>query len=90
MPEEAIEPDVVNKLGEGELLKIIAELPDGFRMVFNLYAIEGYSHKEVSELLHIEESTSRSQLTKARKILQEKLLKFQNHIYEEFWKGGFS
>ena len=77
MPEEAIEPDVVNKLGEGELLKIIAELPDGFRMVFNLYAIEGYSHKEVSELLHIEESTSRSQLTKARKILQEKLLKFQ-------------
>ena len=77
LPEEAIEPDVVNKLGEGELLKIIAELPDGFRMVFNLYAIEGYSHKEVSELLHIEESTSRSQLTKARKILQEKLLKFQ-------------
>jgi len=77
LPEEAIEPDVVNKLGEGELLKIIAELPDGFRMVFNLYAIEGYSHKEVSELLHIEESTSRSQLTKARKILQDKLLKFQ-------------
>lgn len=46
-------------------------------MVFNLYAIEGYSHKEISEALQIEESTSRSQLVKARKVLQDKLLKHQ-------------
>ena len=59
------------------LLSMINELPDGFRIVFNLYAIEGYSHKEVSEILNIEESTSRSQLAKARKVLQDKLMKFQ-------------
>ena len=42
-------------------------------MVFNLFAIEGYTHKEISELLNIEESTSRSQLVKARRILQDKV-----------------
>ena len=77
LPEESVEPDVVSSMGEGELLSMINELPDGFRIVFNLYAIEGYSHKEVSEILNIEESTSRSQLAKARKVLQDKLMKFQ-------------
>lgn len=77
MPEEAIEPDALTQFGERELLDIIEELSDGYRMVFNLYAIEGYSHKEIAGILDIEESTSRSQLTKARKILQDKLLKFQ-------------
>jgi len=48
-------------------------LPDGYRMVFNLYAVEGFSHKEIAELLNIEESTSRSQLVKARRVLQEKV-----------------
>ena len=67
-------------MAERELINIINELPDGYRMVFNLYAIEGYSHKEISEALHIEESTSRSQLVKARKVLQDKLLKHQKEI----------
>ena len=56
---------------------MIATLPDGYRLVFNLYAIEGLSHKEIAELLGIQESTSRSQLVKARKMLQEMIVKIQ-------------
>jgi len=56
-------------------LKIINELPVGYRTVFNLYAIEGYAHNEIADMLGIAESTSRSQLTKARKILQQKITK---------------
>jgi RNA polymerase sigma-70 factor (ECF subfamily) len=70
-------PNVYSDLGEEELLKMIASLPDGYRVVFNLYAIEGYSHKEIAELLDIGESTSRSQLVKARKLLQDMILKTQ-------------
>ncbi len=56
-----------------ELLKIINELPVGYRTIFNLYAIEGYKHKEIAELLKISENTSKSQYHRAKKILQEKL-----------------
>ncbi|MCB0784768.1 MAG: sigma-70 region 4 domain-containing protein, partial [Flavobacteriales bacterium] len=48
-------------------------LPDGYRLVFNLYAIEGYDHREIAELLGIGESTSRSQLAKARRMLQQRM-----------------
>ena len=67
----------MNRLGEQELLAMISRLPDGYKAVFNLYAIEGYSHKEVSQQLGIKESTSRSQLVKARKMLQAQLEKMQ-------------
>ena len=60
-------------LGYKELLKMIGELPAGFRTVFNMYAIEGYSHKEIAEALGITENTSRSQLQRARMALQEKI-----------------
>lgn len=73
----ALEPSIYAHLHEKELLNLIAQLPDGYRMVFNLHAIEGYSHREISELLGIEESTSRSQLVKARKLLQAKILDMQ-------------
>ena len=68
-------PEVYSQMSEQELLKLIAELPDGYRVVFNLYIIEGYSHKEIGEMLEIAASTSRSQLVKARQVLQEKILK---------------
>lgn len=64
-----------------ELLAIIQQLPDGYRTIFNLYAIEGYSHKEIAEQLGISENTSKSQLSRARNQLQlhiaqhEKMLK---------------
>jgi len=57
-----------------DLLKMINELPSGYRTIFNLYAIEGYSHKEIGELLGINENTSKSQLSRARMHLQRKLL----------------
>ena len=66
-------PDVFSALHEEYLLHLISRLPDGYRLVFNLAAIEGYSHKEIAETLGIEESTSRSQLTKARRFLQLKI-----------------
>lgn len=68
------EPGVYSDLAVEDLLRLIANLPEGYRVVFNLYAVEGYSHKEIGELLNIQESTSRSQLVKARRILQEKIL----------------
>jgi RNA polymerase sigma-70 factor (ECF subfamily) len=56
-----------------DLLRLINELPSGYRAVFNLYAIEGYTHKEIGELLGISENTSKSQLSRARAHLQKKL-----------------
>lgn len=73
LEESAVAPDVFNQMGAEELIRLIARLPEGFREVFNLYVIEGYSHKEIGELLKINESTSRSQLTRARKLLQKQL-----------------
>lgn len=67
------EYSVLEEMSAQDLLKIIAELPDGFRIVFNMYVIEGYSHKEIGEALNITESTSRSQLTRAKQLLQKRL-----------------
>jgi RNA polymerase sigma-70 factor (ECF subfamily) len=67
------DPQAVAMLSTKELLELISALPDGYRLVFNLYAIEGYSHKEIADKLGISESTSRSQLLKARKMLQRRI-----------------
>ncbi len=56
-----------------DLLALIRKLPEGFRMVFNMYAIEGYTHKDISEALNISEGTSKSQLSRARAWLKEKI-----------------
>ena len=56
-----------------DLLNIIMELPPKYRMVFNLYAIEGYSHREIGGMLNISEGTSKSNLSRARDILQKKV-----------------
>lgn len=79
MPEsEAIEvpvdDNILDSISSDEIYQLIAELPDGYRTVFNLFAIEGYSHKEIAEQLHINEGTSKSQLNHARKLLQKKIL----------------
>ncbi|AFM04641.1 RNA polymerase sigma factor, sigma-70 family [Bernardetia litoralis DSM 6794] len=68
-----------------ELLEIIRKLPDGFQQIFNLYAIEGYKHKEIAELLGISVGTSKSQYARARAQLQEMLLK-EDESYEQFRK----
>ena len=61
------------KLSADDLHNCIAELPDGFRTVFNLYAVEGYSHAEIAKMLNIKEVTSRTQFMRARKMLKEKI-----------------
>ena len=63
----------VQNIGYKELMSLIMTLPPGFRTVFNMYAIEGYSHKEISEMLGISETTSRTQLSRARIWLQNKI-----------------
>ena len=63
----------VNNLPQDVLLHFIAELPAGYRTVFNLFAIEGHSHKEIARMLHIKERTSSSQFFKAKRILAQKI-----------------
>lgn len=63
----------IQSAGYHELLKLIAGLPTGYRTVFNLFVVEGYSHKEIAQALGITEATSRSQLQRARVMLQDKI-----------------
>ena len=65
-------------IGYKELMKLVMTLPPGFRTVFNMYSIEGYSHKEIAEMLGISETTSRTQLSRARIWLQKKIKEIEN------------
>lgn len=67
----------LNSLEADDLMELIEELPTGYRTVFNLYAIEGYSHSEIADLLGISESTSKSQLNRARNLLKQKIAEQQ-------------
>jgi RNA polymerase sigma-70 factor (ECF subfamily) len=83
LPEEPVAPLAVEALGERELLNMVSELPDGYRIVFNMYAIEGYDHAEIANMLGCGESTSRSQLAKARRMLQDRIAQHNViHIHE--------
>jgi len=73
IPDHAVEPDAISRMSANELLTLIDKIPDGYKTVFNLSVIEGFQHKEIAQLLGIEESSSRSQLTKARKYIQRSL-----------------
>jgi RNA polymerase sigma-70 factor (ECF subfamily) len=72
-----IDAQAYHHLGEADLMRLISQLPDGYRLVFNLNAIEGYSHEEIAVMLNIQPGTSRSQLVKARKMLQYQILQLQ-------------
>ena len=77
------EPDLgllAGQLEAEDLQKLIDQLPSGYRTVFNLYAIEGFSHKEIAERLEIGENTSKSQLSRARKHLQTVLVESENYL----------
>jgi len=65
--------EVFDRLSANDLIKLVQELPPRYRMVFNLYAIEGYTHKDISEMMGIATGTSKSNLSRARGILQEKV-----------------
>lgn len=79
----AIEPDydkLEKSLETEDLLKLIRELPSGYRTVFNLYAIEGYNHREIADSLGVSENTSKSQLSRARSLLQKKLAELDSEL----------
>jgi RNA polymerase sigma factor (sigma-70 family) len=76
--------DINENITASELLLMIRDLTPQYRMVFNLYAIEGYSHKEIAEKLNISEGTSKSNLSRARTILQEKV----KHYYKQSLRVG--
>lgn len=71
--------NIESKFSVEDIQFLIDSLPDGYRMVFNLYAIEGYKHQEIAELLGINEGTSKSQLSHARKMLQTNITKLKNY-----------
>lgn len=65
----------LDQMSENELLGVISKLPDGYRAVFNLNVIEGYTHREIGDMLNISENTSKSQLARARAYLQKRIEK---------------
>ncbi|MCC8089473.1 MAG: sigma-70 family RNA polymerase sigma factor [Rikenellaceae bacterium] len=71
------DPSALEKMSAEELISIISSLPDRYRTVLNLYAVEGFSHKEIAELLNISEGTSRSQYARAKTLLNKKILENQ-------------
>ena len=76
----SVDPSIVSKISENEIHLMIRSMPDGYRMVFNLNVIEGYSHEEIASMLGIQATTSRGQLLKARKFLQALILKKYNTV----------
>jgi RNA polymerase sigma-70 factor (ECF subfamily) len=77
---EFADEDVFSKFSSDELLSLVQQMPQGYRIVFNLYVLEGYKHNEIAEMLDITESTSRTQLLKARKQLQTEVKKLYNEV----------
>ena len=80
------EPDynkLNNHLEAEDLLKLVNELPVGYRTVFNMYAIEGFSHKEIADALGISENTSKSQLSRARALLKKQLVESERVLNEK-------
>lgn len=71
-PEVTIDDEIDISLDD--MLNMVKELPDGYRMVFNLFAIDGYKHEEIAAMLNISEGTSRSQFFKAKHVLQKKIV----------------
>jgi len=76
---------IVESINAQDLLKIIQTIPEGYRVVFNLFAIEGYSHKEIAEQLGVTESTSKSQFSRAKKMLRNILI--ERNIVTEGERG---
>lgn len=76
-PETPVQENQMARMNMNDLLKVIRQLSPGYRLVFNMYAIEGFSHKEIAKELGISEGTSKSQLARARAILQDNILKME-------------
>lgn len=71
--------NIESQFSVDDIQSFIDNLPEGYKMVFNLYCIEGYKHQEIAEMLNINEGTSKSQLSHARKMLQTQITKLKNY-----------
>lgn len=78
--EESFSP-IESQFSVADIQFLIDSLPDGYKIVFNLYAIEGYKHQEIAAMLGINEGTSKSQLSHARKLLQKQITTLKNYEY---------
>ena len=74
-------PDIISKISSEEIMTMIQQLPPAYRMVFTLYVVEGYNHREIADLLNIKEGTSKSNLQDARKKLQKMILVAYPQLY---------
>ena len=72
--------NILGEINKSDMLQLIQKLPPGYQMVFNMYAIEGYSHKEIGEQIGISESTSKSQLSRAKQVLQKSIAEVLNRV----------
>lgn len=79
----ALEEDALARLSATEIFELIVQLPVGYRTVFNLQVVEGYSHKEIAGMMGISEGTSKSQLNKAKSLLQKMLLQKDNYYQKQ-------
>ena len=75
------EVDILSKISAEEILTLVQQLPPAYRLVFNLYVIEGYNHREIAEMINIQEGTSKSNLRDARQKLQSMILKSHPQLY---------
>lgn len=83
LPEAVVtEQEALSNLAQAEIMTLVNNLPNGYRKVFNLNTIEGYSHKEISQMLHISINTSKSQLNRARMSLQKRLINNERNHYK--------
>jgi RNA polymerase sigma-70 factor (ECF subfamily) len=80
--EDGSHTELLSQLNAEEILKLVTRLPEGYRMVFNLYVIEGYKHEEIAEMLQVSVGTSKSQLFKAKNMLKEMLQNIHIKNYE--------
>lgn len=92
-PPDIVEEPTASEIGGldiSTILELVAELPDGYRAVFNLYCLDGYSHREIAEQLGINEKSSSSQLARAKALLAQKIKKYinehDNKYYEQQYK----
>ncbi len=86
--EPEIAPEIYSSLQMEQLLKVINQLPDGYREVFNLFCIDGYSHREISAALEIPESTSRAMLSRAKSKLRKTLVERYAFDYKQYSDGS--
>jgi RNA polymerase sigma factor (sigma-70 family) len=81
LPDGDGDDPILSGISAQELMQVINELPEGYRLVFNMYVVEGYTHKEIGDLLGIAEGTSKSQLAKAKAVLKKNLSTYNVSVY---------